>query len=118
MSAAGRPTAGRDGGLIAGVDELDRLEREALARGDWTALEQVLERQKRLWQRLARLARDSEDEATRAEAVAGLKRLYETRARNHQMIEQKTEELRARLIQIGRTPAVGHVGAQIDRRAA
>jgi hypothetical protein len=103
---------------MEGVDELDRLEREALARDDWAALEQVLEQQKRLWQFLARLTRDGEDEATRAEAVAGLKRLYEMRARNHQVIEQKTEELRARLIQVRRTPAVGDVGVQIDRRAA
>ncbi len=108
----------RSGELIAGVDELDRTEREALARDDWLALEQVLEGQKRFWQRLARLARDGEDEATRAEATAGLRRLYETRVRNHPVIEQKTEELRARLIQVRRTPVAGRVGAAVDIGAA
>jgi len=118
MSAVERPRARRDEGLIDAVDELDRLEREALGRDDWVALEQVLERQKRLWQCLARLARHGEDETTCAEALQALGRLYQTRMHNHPVIERRTEELRVRLIETGRIPAAEHASPRSDRQAA
>lgn len=105
-------------GLLEEVAELDRLEREALAGDDWVELELVLERQKAMWKRLAPLAQEGVEEATRTAALEGLRRLYEARARNHRLIEQKTAALKQKLMEARLASAAGRAYAQIDRMAA
>jgi len=115
--AAKPPVAAWGAGLFETLDDMDVLEREALARDDWTRLEEVLDQQTTLWQRLASLAHDN-DEATRITALAGLRRLYEIRARNHGLIEQRTAELRQELAAAQQGSAAQRAYADLERRAA
>ena len=104
--------------LLESVAELDELERRAIAHDDWTGLEEALERQKMLWKRLARLADEREDQATRIAAVAGLQRLYEVRARNHAMIERMTEQLRGKQVQVRQSDAAKGAYSEVRRQAS
>lgn len=98
--------------------ELDRRERQALAGDDWAQLEEVLELQKSMWKRLAPLAQEGVEEATRMAALEGLRRLYEARARNHRLIEQKTAALKQKLMEARVAGAAGRAYEQIERMAA
>jgi len=97
LSGAGRALSCH-AGLIEQVEELDRLERAAIAGDDWGALERVLARQRRLWEHCARLAQEAVDQAARSQAITVLRRLYQVRVRNHALIERQTEDLRGQLV--------------------
>ncbi len=79
------------------VRELGHSEREAIAEGDWSALDEILEAQKTLWQELLGVARldDGSDECR--EAAEALAALHEVRRRNHALIERSFAELRRKL---------------------
>jgi len=79
------------------VRELGRSEREAIAEGDWSALDEILEAQKALWQELLSVAHldDGSDECL--EAAQALAALHGVRRRNHALIERSFAEMRRKL---------------------
>lgn len=92
-----------EGGLNAPINaaeavrELGRREREAIAAGDWGALDEILEAQKATWRELIDdVNRRDESEQCRA-ATEALIALYEERRRNHALIERSFADLRRRL---------------------
>ncbi|NLO07240.1 MAG: hypothetical protein GX131_15540 [candidate division WS1 bacterium] len=91
------------GGLIvteqhATVEELGRLEHDAIVAQDWERLEGLLDRQRDLWRQLAAVAnlRDGSEEA--GAAAEALRVLYETRRRNHALLERSFNDLRRKLV--------------------
>lgn len=116
--AAKPPVAAWGAGLFETLDDMDRLEREAIAGDDWARLEEVLDQQTTLWQRLAGLAQEENDEATRITALAALRRLYEIRARNHGLIEQRTAKLKRELVTAQQGSAAQRAYTDLERRAA
>lgn len=93
---------------LALVERLGREEREAIAAGDWTRLDEVLSEQKSLWRELTDLAGGDSSEAAPVVAEA-LKLLYHTRRQNHALIERSFAEVRRQLL-------VAHAGS--DARSA
>ena len=78
------------------VEELGQGEREAIAAGDWSLLEEILERQKSLWQQLT--ARAGGDLATAPPEIAeALEMLYRIRRQHHALIERSFAEVRRQL---------------------
>lgn len=79
------------------VEELGRTEREAIAAGDWDALDEILETQKALWRELAGDARRDDGSAESVAAAEALVALYEVRRRNHALLERSFAEMRRQL---------------------
>ncbi|MGI5817242.1 MAG: hypothetical protein ACOX9R_03975 [Armatimonadota bacterium] len=102
--------AGKQGGVAdamtpaEAVRELGRVEREAIAAGDWDALDGILERQKAMWRELVESAEPDRISGTADAAGEALMALYEVRRRNHALIEQSLREMRRRL-------TVAHAGS-------
>lgn len=80
------------------VEELGRQEHEAIVTQDWERLEAALDRQRDLWRQLAAVAnlRDGSEEA--GAAAEALRVLYETRRRNHALLERSFNDLRRKLV--------------------
>ncbi len=78
------------------VEGLSRDERRAIAEGDWSELEEILERQRALWQKLTDRTSDGPAGAP-PEIAAALKMLYRVRRQNHALIERSFAEVRHQL---------------------
>jgi len=99
MSATGAAVCGDIAVASAAetVQELGRREREAIAEGNWSALDEILEAQKALWQELLGVAHldDGSDECLLA--AQALAALHDVRRRNHILIERSFAEMRRQL---------------------
>ncbi|MGC9319481.1 MAG: hypothetical protein ACP5KN_15725 [Armatimonadota bacterium] len=84
--------------FIARVQRLDRVEREAIAAGEWDRLDQILQQQKSLWRELLSVAEADEKSQRGRAAREALRALYRVRRRNHARIERCFADLKRRLV--------------------